>query len=157
FDRHHGNIAHELSGKDPAAAERVLAMVKEPYQHDQYTVRVVHRMAPLDLDRARRLATATVDPVMRGYALGMGALGLAGAKQTAEATALLREAMDNLGTVEGHVSPTRSPCDRASTCAALVAVAERIDPDLVPETFWRALSLRYPRKIQGPSDATALY
>ena len=27
-DRHHGNIAHELAGKDPAAAERVLAMVR---------------------------------------------------------------------------------------------------------------------------------
>ena len=53
FDRHHGNIAHELAGKDPAAAERVLGMVKEPYQHDQYIVRVVHRMAPVDLARAQ--------------------------------------------------------------------------------------------------------
>ena len=29
FDRHHGNIAHELAGRDPAQAERMLAMVKD--------------------------------------------------------------------------------------------------------------------------------
>jgi hypothetical protein len=157
FDRHHGNIAHELAGKDPAAAERVLGMVKDPYQQDQYTVRVVYRMAPLDLARARRLAAAVVDPVMRGYALGMGALGLAHAKKTAEATALLREAMETLGTVgEYGKSPTRSPCDRASTAAALVAVAERIDPNLVPETFWRALSLRYPRRAEETNDPSGV-
>ena len=49
FDRHHGNIAHELAGRDPAQAERVLTMVKDQRQRDQYTVRVVYRMAPLDL------------------------------------------------------------------------------------------------------------
>lgn len=153
FDRHHGNIAHELAGKDPAAAERVLGIVKDAYQRDQYSVRVVHRMASLDLARARRLAAGVVDPVMRGYALGMGALGLAGVKKTAEATALLREAMEALETVgEYGKSPTRSPCDRASTCAALVAVAERINPELVPETFWRALSLRYPRRPEEAND-----
>ena len=153
FDRHHGNIAHELAGKDPAAAERVLGMVKDPYQHDQYVVRVVHRMAAVDLARARRLAATAVDPVMRGYAFGMGALGLAKAKKTADATAQLREAMDILGTAgEYGASPTRSPCDRASTCAALVAVAERIDPNLVAETFWRALSLRNPRQPDSVRD-----
>lgn len=153
YDRHHGNIAHELAGKDPAAAERVLGMVKEPHQRDHYLVCIVHRMAPVDLARARRLAATTTDPVMRGYAFGMGAFGLANAKKTADATALLREAMDTLGTAGGYgESPTRNPCDRASTCAALVAVAERIDPDLVPETFWRALSLRYPRRPDAASD-----
>ena len=147
YDRHHGNIAHELAGRDPAAAERVFGMVKDPYQHDHYVVCVVYRMAPVDLARAHRLAATAVDPVMRGYALGMGALGLAEAKRMADATALLREAMDTLGTVDEHgQSPTRSPCDRAATCAALVTVAERIDSDLVAETFWRALSLRYPRR-----------
>ena len=153
YGRHHGNIAHELAGKDPAAAERVLGMVKEPYQHDQYVVRVAYRMAPVDLARARRLAATTVDPVMRGYALGMGALGLANAKKTADATALLREALETLGTAgEYGESPTRSPCDRASTCASLVAVAERIDPNLVSETFWRALSLRDPRRPNAVHD-----
>ncbi|QEH33004.1 hypothetical protein OJF2_14980 [Aquisphaera giovannonii] len=151
LDRHHGNIAHELAGKDPEAAERVLGMVKSPYQHDQYVVRVVHRMASVDLPRARRVAATAVDAVIRGYALGMGALGLAVAKKTDDAIALLREAMDVLDTAgEYGRSPTRSPCDRASTCAALVSVAERIHPDLVPETFWRALSLRSPG---GPGGA----
>ena len=34
FDRHHGNIAHELAGRDPAQSERVLAMVKDRLQRD---------------------------------------------------------------------------------------------------------------------------
>jgi hypothetical protein len=158
YDRHHGNIAHELAGKDPAAAERVLGMVKQPYQHDDYVVRVVYRMAPIDLARARRLAATTVDPVMRGYAFGMGALGLAQAKKTAEATVLLREALEILGSVRAQgESPTRSPCERASACAALVAVAEQVDPDLVPETFWRALSLRYPRPPGTVNDLSCAY
>lgn len=156
YGRHHGNIAHELAGKDPAAAERVLGMVKEPYHHDDYTVRIVYRMAPVDLARARRLPTAMVNPVLRGYALGMGALGLANAKKTGEATALLREALDVLDNAGGYgESPTRHPSDRASACAALVAVAEKIDPDLVPETFWRTLSLRYPRRPDTASDPNA--
>ena len=41
--------------RNPAEAERVLAMVKDAFQREQYTVRVVYRMAPLDLERARRL------------------------------------------------------------------------------------------------------
>lgn len=151
YDRHHGNIAHELAAKDPAAAERVLGMVKQPYQQDDYTVRVVYRMAPVDLARARRLAATPVNPVMRGYALGVGALGLANAKKTDDARALLREAMEALGTVGGYAeSPTRHPADRISTCVALAAVAEHVDPDVVAEMVWRALSLRYPRTT-GPS------
>ena len=114
FDRHHGNIAHELAGKDPAAAERVLGMVKNPFQHDDSVVRVVYRMAPADLARARRLATTAVDPVMRGFALGMGALGLANAKKMADATVLLREALATLETAGGvrriaHAESVR-PC-----------------------------------------------
>ena len=158
YDRHHGNIAHELAVKDPAAAQRVLGMVKEPYQHDHYVVPIVYRMAPVDLVRARRLAATAVDAVMRGYAFGMGALGLAEAKKTADATRLLREALDTLGTAEEYgASPTRSPCERATTCAALVAVAERIDPSLVSETFWRTLSLRAPRRPNAVRDPTAFH
>ena len=70
FDRHHGNIAHELGGRDPAQAERVLAMVKDQFQRDLYTVRVVYRMAPLDLARARRLAESIGDDCLKGYRPG---------------------------------------------------------------------------------------
>ena len=77
FDRHHGNIAHELGGRDPAQAERVLAMVKDRFQRDLYAVRVVYRMAPLDLARARRIAGSISDQSLKGYALGLMALRLA--------------------------------------------------------------------------------
>ncbi len=52
FNRHHGNIAHELAGRNPAQAERVLEIVKDKSQRNTYAVRVVYRMAPLDLVRA---------------------------------------------------------------------------------------------------------
>ena len=65
FDRHHGNIAHELAGRDPAQAERVLAMVKDRVGARAYTVRVVYRMAPLDLARARRLASRSATTASR--------------------------------------------------------------------------------------------
>jgi hypothetical protein len=56
FQRHHGNIAHELAAADPAEAERVLGMLRDDARRimrDQYAVRVGYRMAPVDLDRAR--------------------------------------------------------------------------------------------------------
>ncbi len=63
FDRHHGNIAHELAGRDPAQAERVLAMLKDPFERGP--VRAAGRLSygapgprpcppPGGIDRRRR-------------------------------------------------------------------------------------------------------
>lgn len=161
FDRHHGNIAHELAARDPAAAERVLGMVRDRFQRDQYAVRVVYRMASADLPRARRLAGAVGDPGLRGYAQGMAALGLAEAKKSAEARTSLDEA---LSTLERAASPNGQPpsglFDAAGVAASLVPVAEKISPELVAETFWRVLSMRGPRSPDArpydPAVATDL-
>ncbi len=144
FDRHHGNIAHELGGRDPAQAERVLAMVKNALQRDRYTVRVVYRMAPLDLPKARRLALSVSDDCLKGYALGMVALRLA---ETGKDSArdLLESAFESL-----EQSARRSQAkpmgiyNIAPVAAVLVPVAERIDPNLVDEYLWRSLSMRPP-------------
>lgn len=152
FDRHHGNIAHELAARDPAEAERVLGLVRDPFQRDQYAVRVVYRMARADLARARRLAGAINDTSLRGYGLGMVAIGLAEADKRAEAAALLDEAFALLEraseAAEGQTSRMYSP---AAVAAVLIPVAERTDPRLVPGSFWRALSFRTP-KISSPPD-----
>src|SRR5262249_24914874 len=59
YDRHHGTIAHKLAGKNPAEAERVLNMLRHPNQptlRDQWAQRVCYRMAPVDPERAQRIA-----------------------------------------------------------------------------------------------------
>ena len=154
FDRHHGNIAHVLAARDPAAAERVLGMVKDGFQRDHYAVRVVYRMARVDLARTRRLAGAVADSGLRGFGLGMAALGLAETDKKA-AAALLAEALD---TLEQAAQPGGSrPPSRyqpAATATVLMSVAERVDPALVPETFWRVLSFRAPKPVDiKPFDA----
>ena len=120
FDRHHGNIAHELAGRDPARAERVLAMVKDQFQRDQYTVRVVYRMAPVDLDRTRRLSTSIVDDALKGYALGMMALRLAETGKDAAhgADRRLRIARTIVAGLAGQIPhPVRHHLDRGRPAA----------------------------------------
>jgi hypothetical protein len=145
FDRHHGNIAHELGGRDPAQAERVLAMVKDRLQRDLYAVRVVYRMAPLDLARARRLAEAIGDDGLKGYALGMMALHLAEAGRD-EARAVLESAFQFLER-SSRISREKSNSlyEITSIAGVLLPVAQRIDPGLVEEYLWRTLAMRLPQ------------
>ena len=54
FDRHHGNMSHELARTQPAEAERVLNLIRPPTgnrfnQRDHYAIRVCYRMAAADL------------------------------------------------------------------------------------------------------------
>jgi hypothetical protein len=144
FDRHHGNIAHELADRDPAQSERVLAMVKDRMQRDHYTVRVVYRMAPLDLARARRLAESIGDDGLKGYALGMMALRLAEAGNDS-AQEVLESAYETLER-SSRVSPAKSNSlyYPSSIAAVLLPVAERVDPRLVDEYLWRSLAIRQP-------------
>ena len=153
FDRHHGNIAHELAGRDPAQAERVLAMVKDRSQRDHYTVRVVYRMAPLDLARARRLAESIGDDGLKGYALGMMALRLAEAGKDS-AREVLESAYESLER-SSRVSQDKSSSmyDITSIAGVLLPVAERIDPGLVDEYLWRSLAMRRPKPWEtDPGD-----
>ena len=152
FDRHHGNIAHELGGRDPARAEEVLAMVKDRFQRDNYAVRVVYRMAPVDLARATRLAESISDGALKGYALGMMALRLS---ETGKASAreVLESAYDSLerSTRAGQLNPN-SIYTLTSISGVLLGVAERIDSGLVDEYLWRCLSMRKPKPWEtGPA------
>jgi hypothetical protein len=144
LDRHRGNIAHELAGRDPAHAERVLAMVTQGYERDRYAPRVVYRMAPVDHARAGRIALAVDDMCLRGFALGMMAQGLAEAGEES-AKNVFEDAMATLDRAALAPEPARrSLYNAAPVAAALLPVAERIDPQLVDETLWRALAIRLP-------------
>jgi hypothetical protein len=146
FDRHHGNIAHELAGKDPAAAERVLALVRDQQQRDDSAVRVCYRMAPVDLARARRIAGGIRHTLMKPYAVGIMAQALAGEERTRPLAAeLLATAYDELArSVDAGTDPLDNRQSAAVTAASLLPVAEAIDPALLPEYLWRAVSFRRP-------------
>jgi hypothetical protein len=62
-----------------------------------------------------------------------------------QATAWLREAFDRLDQVADGSKARDASRDPAAVAAALLPVAERIDPALVPELFWRAVALHTPR------------
>lgn len=107
-------------------------------------MRVCHRMAPADPERARRLADRITDPHPQARAYGVMAQALAGTKP-ARATELLHQAFAVLA---AHVAAGQdhfnSFTNAAVVAAALLPAAEQIDPRLVPEFFWQALALRTP-------------
>src|SRR5262249_39362520 len=157
YDRHHGNIAHKLAGKNPAEAERVLNMLRHPNQptlRDQWAQRVCYRMAPVDLERAKRIADRIGDPYHKAYALGVMAQALA-RSQPAVAAELLHKAFALL---QAHVEAGKDHFNgfwgAASVAGCLLPVAEQIDPQLVPEFFWRALSFRWPPPREDDPAAT---
>jgi hypothetical protein len=105
---------------------------------------MVYRMAPVDPERARRLALAVEDRCERGYALGMMALGLveAGKESAAE---LLENAFESLERAAEITDPkARSFYDPGPVAAALLPIAERINPERVDEYLWRAMAMRLP-------------
>ena len=142
FDRHHGNIAQRLAPAQPAEAERVWQLLKQPIMRDGYAVRVCYAMAPGDLPRAAGIAAKITDPYTRAYALGQMALALSGATRRAPVSfskkpwaRLLRSPRRKRKRISTHRG-------EASTAATLLKVVERIDRDRVPEFLWRALALR---------------
>jgi len=150
FVRHHGNLAHKLAGTDPNAAERVFKIlvsfnnVQSLYQRDQYAVRICYRMASADLARARKIADAVRDTYYKARCYGLMAQTLA-RSQPREARELLERAFDLL---EKHVASGQDSFnnmwDAASLAGLMLPAAEAMDPSLVPEFFWRVLSLHGP-------------
>jgi hypothetical protein len=161
YARHHGNLAHKLGGVNPAEAERVLDLIDKRdakqggSQRDRYVVRVCHRMAPVDLPRARKLAAGIKDAQDKARALGVMAQALARSKPK-EARVLLDEAFEVLAKRVASGQDRFNGLWSAPVIGGLLLpAAEQIDPTLVPELFWRALSLRRPQRPRAP-DAGGL-
>ncbi len=170
-DRHRINMVKELAGRDPARAEALLATLKQPDILARNLPGLCYAMARKDPERARRIAdrdlgkgpNAQALPFARSYALGMIALALADSDKP-RASRFLGEAFAALNPLaaEGRRgSGGLEIQDAAIVAAAMVPVAERIDPALVSEFFWRAASFRStsrPRMDQAglPDAALAL-
>ena len=163
YVRHHGNLAQKLAGIDPKEAERVLDLVlkgKDPeraFNRDQYAVRVCHRMALIDLARARKIAGSIREPYARAQAQGMMALAVA-RDRPKDVVALLDRAFELLAEQAGPGKDRpRYPYDAPTVAGLLLPAAERIDPSLVPEFFWRALWLRTRAAPAEARDLEATY
>jgi hypothetical protein len=110
-------------------------------------------MAPVDLERAKRIADRMGDPYHKAYAHGVMAQSLA-RSQPAVATELLHKAFALLQAhVEAGGDHFNGYCGAASVAGCLLPVAEQIDPQLVPEFFWRALSFRSPPPAEDGSGS----
>ncbi len=155
-------MAQELAQVDSVAAERLLTTLKEPDQLARDLSRIGYAMALKDPARARRLAdrdlgkgpNARALPFARAHALGMIALATADADK-AKAARFLKEASAALTILaaEGRRGSAGVEVqDAATVAAALLPVAERIDPSLVPEHFWRTVSFR---PLSTPGAVTA--
>jgi hypothetical protein len=141
-----GKIAYRVAAQQPAEAERALAMIDDRYRREHSTPRVCYRMATVDGERARNLAQRLTSPYLRALSLGWTARGWSisdprRARQTLdEAFNILRSLVD---ADEGRFY---SPQCAAVAAAVLLPVVETIDPQLVREYLWRAVSFRrsYP-------------
>ncbi len=140
FDRCYGEIAYRLGSDDPPAAERVLAMIVDPYRRGGYLAAACLRMAARDLPRARRLAETIDDPLIRAYALGLMARALAN-EDNAASLALLDLAFDQVEQFQDDRQTYSSP---ACVAAVLLEAAEKVAPARLQEYVWRAVSLRKP-------------
>ncbi len=110
-------------------------------------------MATADLERAKRIASRVTNPYPKAQAHAVMAQTLAKA-QPAVARELLQRAFDVL---EQSVKAGKSGLDGqhnpASVAAAFLPVAEQIDPQLIDEFLWRAISLRQHALTEnGPTN-----
>ncbi|HWE38128.1 MAG TPA: carboxypeptidase-like regulatory domain-containing protein [Isosphaeraceae bacterium] len=139
-------VARRVAATDPAAAERLLGLVRVFPDHEKpyKLLEVAVPMAAKDLPRARRLAGRIMPAHLHARALGLMARSLAGTDPS-RAKALLDEAFDRLAAPRDgdRVDAVRGTA--ALEMAALLPVAERIDPALVPDDLARALAGRPAR------------
>ena len=152
-DRYRMVVARGLANRDPDAAEQLVDQIEFAHLRYHYFLPVVHVMARTDPERAARLARACEADAERGYALGIVAHGLT-QKDPARAAALLDEAYGLLEQA-GSQGAGSYRVDPAVLAAALLPVAERIDPALVESYFWRAIALRSPRSLRPAENDEA--
>jgi hypothetical protein len=157
FVRHHANLALKLAGSQPAEAERLLDLItkgkpQQVHSRDHYAARICARMAGADSKRARKLADSIRDDASRARALGAMAGALAKDRPT-EARSLLDEAFAVLARqVAAGGGRFNGSSDAASVAGVILPAVEAIDPTLVPEFFWSALSLRICATVRKEDD-----
>lgn len=139
-DRYRRLIVRGLATHDPAAAEKLLD--EFDYPDAAGAADALHRMTAIDPKRAARLARKCEAQHERGYLLGMVAHAVA-RQDAAQAAALLDEAYHCLELASMSGADAGAAWEHPSVlAAALLPVAERIDPALIDSYLWRAMALR---------------
>ena len=115
------------------------------------TLRICQNMAPADMVRARRIATAQEDAALRTAALVFTAYGLPPSERNT-ARDLVRQALAEADQARAKFDP------RLRILPALMPIVEQIDPALVPEFYWRTVAdlavANDPREEYGRDDVT---
>jgi hypothetical protein len=129
--RHNANLAERVAALNPGLSEKMLRTAYSGgLSGQERTVSLVcARMVTADPKRARKLA----DEVSAGRAMVLAAMAQGLAASPEKALPLLDEAFDMLG-------KSRHPNNPANALL-LLPIVEKVDPALVPEFFWHALSL----------------
>ncbi|HVA46877.1 MAG TPA: carboxypeptidase-like regulatory domain-containing protein [Pirellulales bacterium] len=150
-----GRVAAGLLPDHPQRAVEAWNLVAEAMRKDRGRTGVegraaaefCYRLAKVDRPLAEQVAADAEEAIMRYREKGAIILALA-ETQPAEArrllAALVREELPRLPIDESWLAGL--PLESAPAIAAwLLPVAERVDPDLCGELFWRSLALRLPR------------
>lgn len=154
-NRYRIGVALGLAAHDVQAVERLLDEGDASTGLYWNALRVLHRMAGIDLERAARLARKCDSDNERGYALGIVAHG-GSPRDAARAAELLHEAYVLLEQASADgVGASETSAHPAVLAAALLPVAEYIDPALVERCFWRALAMRSPRPLRPHEQLSA--
>ena len=152
-DQYLGRIAHEIAGRNPAEAEKVLKMMRDVWPHfrDDFTQKVCYRMVTVDRKRAQALAAGMKNHRHRARALGAMALALEKTKGDHEtAIRLLDEAFQMLDqAVEARKDDWDGLGMACTAAAGLLPIVEQVDARRLSEFIWRTLALRPP--IPGPN------
>lgn len=135
FNDHRGGIAFKLAAKQPANAEKAFDTMNNPQIRSRNTARVCHRMAPVDLPRAKRIAAYATDPSEKASCLAQMAAAL-GPNRRQETLPLLRECYAVLAKgVNDH------RFGNVAVALALLDVVVAVAPDDAEDFFWQSLAM----------------
>jgi hypothetical protein len=133
FNRHRGNMAAKVAGRQPENAEKALASMNVSHFRSQQAARVCYRMAAADLPRAKRIATHAMQESDKAMCL-VGIAAALGPSRRSEALPLLRDAY-------AAMDKERDPLRNSSLNGlALMPVVASVAPEETDEFFWRAMT-----------------
>ena len=134
------NIALRLAADAPAEAERVLRLLPQEPGRPWLHPAIAWKMATTDPARARRL----VDEAQRYYDHPQMYLWLALGLKAREPVAAGEAFQTALGGIDRLMKEGPEYASMRGERGVLLPLIEQIDPDLVPEVFWRAVATRPP-------------
>ncbi len=147
------SVALRTARLNPGGAAMTFGQIRSGTLKRHNLPELCYRLAGTDPGRARALAETirAQDPTRSAYALGLVAAGVA-ATDRGSAAATIREAMQRLeATSLSAAATTDDPVEPAIVAGLLLPVVEAIDPNLVPEYFWKVLAIHTSRSHRGPA------